>query len=247
VGTTTLAAALRSYDRGREVARGVDVLACRATGQSLHQAAGIVAWLVDNGRPRPVLAVTLDQPGQLHNTCKARLRMMDPQLSAVVVLPYVSHWRELSDPLSEAAMLSEQPADELPKPLRPYGRALATLAELVLRSGLLGNPGSTRTAPASAPGTHTGGLPAVSPRGHATQTGQRAVGSHTGGQRAVGSHTGGQRAVGSHTGITAHAGGQRPITCRTASTPAVGNSPATTSGEFLSVPLSRFAAYGGAR
>ena len=187
VGTTTLATALRAYDRGREGARGVDVLACRATGQSLHQAATIVAWLADNGRPRPVLAVTSEQPGQLHGTCKARLRMMDPQLAAVVLMPHVGHWREMTDPLAEAAMLSEQTADELPKPLRPYGRALASLAELVLRSGLLGTPGIT----------------------------------HTGGMRAVDSHTGGTRAV--------------------------GNGPATTSGEFLSVPLARFAAYGGAR
>lgn len=183
VGTTTLATALRAYDRGREGARGVDVLACRTTGQSLHQAATIVAWLADNGRPRPVLAVTSDQPGQLHGACRARLRMMEPQLAAAVVLPYVGHWREMSDPLTEAAMLSGHPADELPRPLRSYGRALATLTELVLRSGLLGQPGR----------------------------------------------------------------GQISGAAQTGSTPAVGDSPATTSGEFLSVPLSRFAAYGGAR
>jgi hypothetical protein len=146
VGTTTLATALRAYDRGREGERGVDVLACRATGQSLHQAATIVAWLADNGRPRPVLAVTSDQPGAVHSTSKARLRMMEPQLATVVVLPYVGHWREMTDPLAEVALLSEQPADELPKALRSYGRALASLAELVLRSGLLGDPGPARTA-----------------------------------------------------------------------------------------------------
>ena len=184
VGTTTLATALRAYDRGREGERGVDVLVCRATGQSLHQAATIVAWLADNGRPRPVLAVTSDQPGALHSSCKARLRMMEPQLAAVVVMPYVGHWREMTDPLAEAAVLSEQPADELPKPLRCYAHALASLAELVLRSGLLGDPGSAH--------------------------GAQSIRS-----------TGGMRSV--------------------------RNSPATTSGDFLSVPLARFAAYGGAR
>lgn len=200
VGTTTLATALRAYDRGREGERGVDVLACRATGQSLHRAATIVAWLADNGRPRPVLAVTSDQPGQPHGTCKARLRMMEPQLAAVVLLPYVGHWRELTDPLAEAAMLSEQPADELPRPLRPYGRALATLAELVLRSGLLAGPGLAPPGPTAI--RSTGGLPAVGPRDRV---------SLSGGMRAV------------------------------------ADSPVTASGELLSVPLARFAAYGGAR
>lgn len=202
VGTTTLATALRAYDRGREGGRGVDVLTCRSTGQSLHQAATIVAWLADNGRPRPVLAVTSDQPGQLHGTCKARLRMMEPQLTAVVVLPYVGHWREMNDPLAEAAMLSEQPADELAKPLRPYGRALASLAELVARSGLLGAAGLT---PGQARGQSISG-----------SAGMPAVGSPN---------------------LISHPGGGGAVTC----------SAAATSGEFLSVPLARFAAYGGAR
>lgn len=195
VGTTTLATALRAYDRGREGQRGVDVLACRSTGQSLHQAATVVAWLADNGRPRPVLAVTPDQPGPLHGSSRARLRMMDPQLAAVVVLPYVSHWRDLTDPLAEAALLSERPAEELPRPLRAYGRALASLAELVLRSGLLGARGPVLTTP-----------PAGSPSIHSS---------------------GGIRAV--------PAGPARPA------------GPVSASGEFLSLPLARFAAYGGAR
>ena len=220
VGTTTLATALRAYDRGREGARGVDVLACRATGQSLHQAATVVAWLADNGRPRPVLAVTSDQPGQLPNTARARLRMMEPRLAAVVVLPYVGHWREMSDPLTEAAMLSEFPAGELPRPLRSYGRTLATLTELVLRSGLLGGPQTGDTPSLGRPGPRTGATPAVTTAAFGTPAG----GGSRGGSPAGGSPVAGSPATGN---------------------PATGN-PATASGEFLSVPLSRFAAYGGA-
>jgi hypothetical protein len=75
--------------------------------------------------------------------------MIEPQVSALVVVPYVVHWRELTDPLREAARLSECPADQLPKALRGYGEALAGLAEAVLRSGLLtgARPGGPHTPP----------------------------------------------------------------------------------------------------
>jgi hypothetical protein len=65
------------------------------------------------------------------------------------VVPYVAYWRELTDPLREAARLSECPADQLPKALRGYGEALAGLAEAVLRSGLLtgARPGGPHTPP----------------------------------------------------------------------------------------------------
>jgi hypothetical protein len=75
--------------------------------------------------------------------------MIEPQVSALVVVPYVAHWRELTDPLGEAARLSECPADQLPRALRGYGEALAGLAEAVLRSGLLtgARPGGPHTPP----------------------------------------------------------------------------------------------------
>ncbi|MGQ0481188.1 MAG: hypothetical protein ACT4O0_09190 [Pseudonocardia sp.] len=137
VGTTTLATALRGYDRSTDAGRGVDVLVCRATGQSLHRAATTVSRLVANGLPRPVLVVCGDQPGSVRGTPRARLRMIEPQMAALVVLPYVGHWRELTDPLAEAAQLAETAADQLPKQLRAYGDALAALTGSLLRSGLL--------------------------------------------------------------------------------------------------------------
>jgi hypothetical protein len=149
VGTTTLATALRGYDWGRSADQGVEVLVARSTGGSLHQAATVIAWLASNSRPRPVLAVVADQPAPIRGPLRARLRMIEPQVSALVVVPYVAHWRELTDPLREAARLSECPADQLPKALRGYGEALAGLAEAVLRSGLLtgARPGGPHTPP----------------------------------------------------------------------------------------------------
>ncbi|MBO0849283.1 MAG: hypothetical protein J2P20_07470 [Pseudonocardia sp.] len=146
VGTTTLATALRAYDRGRvSTELDVDVLVCRSTGDSLHAAASLIAWLGSNARARPVLAVTSDGPTPMRGPLRARLRMIEPQVSGLVVLPYVAHWREITDPLREAAQLSEIPSEQLPKALRPYGEALVHLAEAVLRSGLLTPAGGGRS------------------------------------------------------------------------------------------------------
>lgn len=152
VGTTTLATALRAYDRGKvSTDLDVDVLVCRSTGDSLHAAASLIAWLGSNARARPVLAVTSDGPTPMRGPLRARLRMIEPQVGGLVVLPYVTHWRELTDPLREAARLSEVPSEQLPKALRPYGEALVLLAEAVLRSGLLTPPGAGRLAARGAP------------------------------------------------------------------------------------------------
>lgn len=151
VGTTTLAIALRGYDRGTEADQGVDVLVCRATGQSLHHAATTISRLVSNGRPRPVLAVACDRPGPVRGTPRARLRMIEPQVAALVVLPYVVHWRELTDPLTEVAQLSGRPVEQLPRTVRGYGEALAALAGLLLRSGLLHTAREPRPLPPTLP------------------------------------------------------------------------------------------------
>jgi hypothetical protein len=138
-----VAAALRGYDQGRAVDEGFEVLTCRCTGDSLHAAATVTSWLAANSRPRPVLAVTCDGPVPARGPLRARLRMIEPQVAGLVVLPFVAHWRELTDPRREAAALAEYPAARLPKTLRGYGEAVAALAEAVLRSGLLQQPGSS--------------------------------------------------------------------------------------------------------
>jgi hypothetical protein len=137
VGTTTLATVLRAHDRGRDIEQGLDVLACRCTGDSLQQAAGIVSKIAAAELPRPVLAVTADVPTPPRGPLRARLRMIEPQVSGLVVLPYVARWRELSDPLAEATSLLETPLEQLPRALRDYVVAVRALAAAVVSSGQL--------------------------------------------------------------------------------------------------------------
>jgi hypothetical protein len=137
VGTTTLATVLRAHDRGRDVELGLEVLACRCTGDNLQQAAGIVSKLAAAELPRPVLAVTADVPTPPRGPLRARLRMIEPQVSGLVVLPYVARWRELSDPLAEVASLLETPLEQLPRALRDYVVAVRALAAAVVSSGQL--------------------------------------------------------------------------------------------------------------
>lgn len=199
-GTSTVAAALRGYDQGRAVDEGFEVLTCRCTGDSLHAAATVISWLAANSRPRPVLAVTCDGPVPARGPLRARLRMIEPQVNGLVVVPYVAHWRELTDPLAEAARLSECPADQLPKALRGYGEALARLAEAVLRSGLLtaARPGGPHTPPPA--NRTTGPIGRTLPdRTAPTRSG------HTGPQPAIG-RTGPQPAVDRPLAPAAHGG-----------------------------------------
>ncbi|NMI00897.1 hypothetical protein [Pseudonocardia acidicola] len=148
VGTTTVAVALRAHDAGRVVDTRVDVLVCRCTGNSLHRAARLADRLAGHG-PRPVLAVTADGAVPTRGPLHARLRMIEPQFAAVVVLPHVGRWRELADPLAEAAGLLAQAAGDLPRPLRNYAAALRRLATSVAATGRLshGAPAPRRTVP----------------------------------------------------------------------------------------------------
>jgi hypothetical protein len=207
VGTTTLATALRGYDRGRADEMGTDILVCRSTGESLHAAATAVTWMVNAGTPRPVLAVVADQPVPVRGPLRARLRMIEPQVAGLILVPYVGHWRDLTDPLAEAAKLSDYPADQLPRSLRGYGEALAALAGAVLHTGLLDHrPGGPHTPPPAnrATGPIARAVPAAD---RAATTGdQPAV---TGPHRAL---TGPQRAVtGSRWAVTA-TGPHRTVT-----------------------------------
>ncbi|WP_214368067.1 hypothetical protein [Pseudonocardia sp. H11422] len=135
VGTTTVAVALRGHDAGRAVDTRVDVVVCRCTGDSLRRAAR-VADRFGHGS-RPVLAVTADGAVPTRGPLHARLRMIEPQFAAVVVLPRVGRWRELTDPLAEAAGLLAQPVDGLPRPLRSYVTALRRLATSIAATGRL--------------------------------------------------------------------------------------------------------------
>jgi hypothetical protein len=135
VGTTTLAVALRGHDAGRESAAGADILVCRGTVDSLHRAAAV---LEHAGRePRPVLAVTLGGTRAARGVLRAQLQLLEPGVSALVLLPHVRRWRTLADPFAEVASLLVEPVDRLPRPLRAYTAALRELAGAVAASGRL--------------------------------------------------------------------------------------------------------------
>lgn len=128
VGTTTVTAALGGTDRGVFVGRAVDVLVCRATGDSLVRA-GHAARLVREVTGRlPVLAVTAADATGPSRPVTARLRLLGPNAAAVVVLPFVKRWRELSTPLDEARVLLGVPRTDLPRALRRYAAAVDEIA-----------------------------------------------------------------------------------------------------------------------
>jgi hypothetical protein len=148
VGTTTLARALRAIDCGIYPGAGpVDVLVARSTMYSLGCAQRAVAM---TPQP-PILAVVADGPrARLSRQAKARLRMTEPHLAAVVMVPFVDSWPELDDPYQDAeqVLLAAEP----PKPLRGFDTALRQLVDLIMprllaRSG----PIEPLTYPAAGP------------------------------------------------------------------------------------------------
>jgi hypothetical protein len=136
VGTTTLAMALRGRDGGPAAA--ADVLACRATMDSLRQAADVLERAGPG--PRPVLAVTLDGARLPRGPVRARLRVLEPETSAVVLLPHVRTWRTADDPAAEAATLLVEPVERVPWALQAYATAVHDLAAAVVASGRLQTP-----------------------------------------------------------------------------------------------------------
>jgi hypothetical protein len=147
VGTTTVAAALRGHDAGPLTAGWPDILVCRGTLDSLRRAAAVL----QNADPDafPVLAVTLDAARAARRPIRAHLELLEPDLGALVVLPYVRRWPTLPDPVAEAAHLLEEPADRLPRPLRGYAAALRELVEAVTASGRLAAAPDQRRRPGS--------------------------------------------------------------------------------------------------
>lgn len=133
VGTTTVAAAIGGTDRGVFVGRAVDVLVCRATGDSLIRA-GHAARLVAQVTGRlPVLAVTAADAAGPSRPVTARLRLLEPNAAAVVVLPYVRRWREVAAPLDEARALLAVPRTDLSRSLRRYATAVDVVTALTGR------------------------------------------------------------------------------------------------------------------
>jgi hypothetical protein len=135
VGTTTVAAALRAHDAGRMAGRWPDILVCRGTLDSLGRAAAVLG---DAGRePLPVLAVTLDAARVFRGPLQTHLAVLEPDVSALVLLPRVQRWATLTDPLAEAARLLAGHTEQLPRALRAYAAALRQVVDAVAASGRL--------------------------------------------------------------------------------------------------------------
>jgi hypothetical protein len=148
VGTTTVAAALRGHDAGRVTAGWwPDILVCRGTLDSLRRAAAVL----ETADPEafPVLAVTLDAARSARRPIRAHLELLEPDLGALVLLPYVRRWATLTDPVAEAAHLLTEPVDRLTRPLRAYTAALRELVEAVTASGRLAAAPDQRRRPGS--------------------------------------------------------------------------------------------------
>src|SRR5436309_6694900 len=152
VGTTTVATAIGGRDRGLFVGRPVDVLVCRASGESLvrcGRAAQIVSMLTGAG---PLVVVSpLDAHGP-SRPLASRMRLLEPHVSGVLVLPYVRRWRELAVPLDEVRDLLHLEPTEVARPLRRYAAAAAQIrAALDLRSPTPARPAPPHRAGLSTP------------------------------------------------------------------------------------------------
>jgi hypothetical protein len=130
VGATTVARAIAGVDRGVFTGRPVDVLVCRATGDSLVRASRATHVLAAAGH-QPVVAVTAADASGPTRPVTARLRLLEPHTSAVVVLPFVRRWRELAVPLDDVRDLLTRPLTELPRQLRRYATAARELRAAV--------------------------------------------------------------------------------------------------------------------
>ncbi|MBW0113832.1 hypothetical protein [Pseudonocardia abyssalis] len=102
------------------VGRPVDVLVCRATGDSLVRAGRAAQLIISTSGIRPVLAVTSADTSGPSRPVSARLRLLEPHTAAIVVLPYVRRWRDLTSPLDEVRGLLAVPRGEVPRALRRY-------------------------------------------------------------------------------------------------------------------------------
>ena len=127
VGTTTIATALHGRDLGVYCGGPADIVVCRSTSSSVGAAHRVI-----NAIPgAPVLVVVADGPLRTPAPVKARVRMVEPHLTALVWMPYVEQWRHTDDALKHAKAVSSHP-DGMPKWLQPWAMALRQLGTAVL-------------------------------------------------------------------------------------------------------------------
>lgn len=157
VGATTVAAAIGAMDRGVSVNQRVDILVCRASSDSLIQAAQAAQVVVASAGRKPVLAVNAANASAPSRSMTARLRLIEPHTSSVVLMPFVRHWTETLVPIAEIRGLLSAHRGELPRRLRSFasaaldlrtaieGRAPASSRPMTVRTiGSSRAPGQTR-------------------------------------------------------------------------------------------------------
>lgn len=152
VGTTTLALALQAIDCG--VYHGgtvVDVLVARATMYSLRCAQQALAAAPEP----PILAVVGDgSRSSLPSHTRARLRMTEAHVSAIVMVPFVADWPDVDTPHEDAAEVLTV-MNPVPKSLREFAEALYQLVDQitprVIRRSAFEQP-LTTAPPAMTPG-----------------------------------------------------------------------------------------------
>lgn len=127
VGTTTIATALHARDLGVYCGGPADIVVCRSTSSSVGAAHRVI-----NAVPgAPVLVVVADAPLRPPAPVKARVRMVEPHLAALVWMPYVEQWRHTDDALKHVKAVSSHP-DGMPKWLHAWAAALGQLGKAVL-------------------------------------------------------------------------------------------------------------------
>lgn len=122
VGTSTVAAALGGLDLRVFTGRSADVVVCRGTVSSVLLA-GRVVGLCD----RPVVAVTELDAARPSSALRARLELLEPHTTAVVLLPCVPPWRDAVNPLAELRRHVTEPPEQLPRAVRRYVEAVAAI------------------------------------------------------------------------------------------------------------------------
>jgi hypothetical protein len=132
VGTTIIASALHAFDDDLYVdGSPVDVLVCRSTRNSVTEAHRALA----HAPYPPVLAVVADLPAGAKlplppREVTALTRIVEPHVSGMVAVPYVSQWRTRDAPDCDAATLLD-PNTEIPQWLADFAESMTRLIRLI--------------------------------------------------------------------------------------------------------------------
>jgi hypothetical protein len=142
VGTSTVAGALGAADGGVFTGRPAQILVCRPTVESVVRA-GRAARLMTTAAGPPVLAVKCVDQARPSKAVLDRLRVVEPNLRATILLPHVAAWRDHPFPLDAARLAMRTSPGEL---TRATQRFVDAVRHLATAAGITVAP--TRTAAA---------------------------------------------------------------------------------------------------